>query len=332
MPRSPAAASPPCDPSHSHGPTPARQPGGGPGIPPYRGRFAPSPTGPLHLGSLYAAVAGFLEARSRGGEWLVRIEDVDPQRCRPAHADAILRTLERYGLHWDGPVVHQSRRSAAYAAALDRLRQDGLLYACTCTRKSLQGQGRNVSGEIRYEGTCRGRSKPPAAPHALRVRAPDCLIEFHDRLQGRYGHNLSHAVGDFILKRRDGAYAYQLAVVVDDAAQGISEVLRGIDLIESTPRQIYLQQLLALPRPTYLHLPVLVDAAGRKLSKQTHARPVECKAPGPTLSWLLRALGHAPPAELCDAPPAELLAWASAAWSAAGLPAVRTLPAPPFAF
>ncbi len=233
--------------------------------PPYRGRFAPSPTGALHLGSLCTAVASWLDARAAGGVWCLRIEDIDPPREVPGADTAILQCLEAHDLGWDGPVLFQSQRSDAYAAALDRLREAGLIYPCDCTRRALRAQGGP------YPGTCRTRPTPPAGPHAIRFRVPEEPICFEDRLHGRQCEILPTGSGDFILKRRDELWAYQLAVVVDDAAQGITDIVRGEDLLSSTARQIVLQKALAYPTPSYLHLPLVVDATGQKWAKQTGA-------------------------------------------------------------
>ena len=233
--------------------------------PPYRGRFAPSPTGALHLGSLCTAVASWLDARTAGGAWYLRIEDIDPPREVPGADAAILQCLEAHDLGWDGPVLFQSQRSEAYAAALDHLSRAGLTYSCDCTRRALRALGGP------YPGTCRARATPPAGPHAIRFRVPDGPICFEDRLHSHQCETLPTGSGDFILKRRDGLWAYQLAVVVDDAAQGITDIVRGEDLLSSTARQIALQRALAYPTPSYLHLPLVVDAAGQKWAKQTGA-------------------------------------------------------------
>lgn len=234
----------------------------------YRGRFAPSPTGPLHFGSLVAALASYLDAKAHGGRWLVRMEDVDRPRCKQEHADTILRQLEAYGLEWDGEVMYQSRRSEAYEAALARLP----VFPCGCTRQE--------AGE-RYPGTCRRGLPPGRTARSWRMPVTDELIAFADRLGGRYEERLTETCGDFVLKRADGLYAYQLAVVVDDAAQGITDIVRGADLLDSTARQIWLQRALGVPEPRYLHVPVVTDAHGHKLSKQTFAPPIDVREPEP---------------------------------------------------
>ena len=290
-----------------------------------RGRFAPSPTGPLHFGSLIAALGSFLEARYQGGEWLLRIEDVDTPRTAPGATTAILRALERYGLHWDGPVVYQSQRTAHYQAALESLLAAGLAYPCTCTRRELTHCPRGRDGAPLYPGTCRAGPRRPDRPPALRLQVTDALIQFRDAIQGDYRQRLAREVGDFVLRRADGLFAYQLAVVVDDAVQGITQVVRGADLLDSTPRQIVLQRLLGLPTPDYAHLPVVVDARGDKLSKQTGAPPLDERHPGPTLWAALRFLGQQPPPELAGETVPTLIAWAAAHWNLAAIPTSATI-------
>lgn len=268
----------------------------------YCGRFAPSPTGPLHFGSLAAAVCSWLDARAHGGQWLVRIEDVDEPRCRPHWGDEILRTLERLGLHWDGPVVWQSRRSQAYREALERLKGAGLAYPCACTRREAAG---------RYSGRCRNGLPEGAAARAWRFRVPAGRVGFSDRWQGWFEQDVEAEAGDFILLRADGCFAYQLAVVVDDAWQGITHVVRGADLLDSTPRQILLQQALGFSQPLYLHHPVAVDGDGRKLSKQNRAPALDPSWDGENLRTALAFLGLPPPAELDRN---ELLPWAAGRW------------------
>ncbi len=285
----------------------------------YRGRFAPSPTGSLHLGSLYTALASFLEARAQEGLWFVRIDDIDTPRCLPGADTRILKTLERFGLCWDGTVDYQSNNLERYRTVLEKLEENGRLYPCTCSRKKLEG-----AGPV-YPGWCRGRPRDRTQPHALRVRVDPGAIVFEDRLQGRFTQNLAAASGDFIVYRRDKIHAYQLAVVADDHAVGITEILRGCDLLDNTPRQIYLQQLLQLPTPNYCHIPILVNPEGQKLSKQTGAPAVdECK-PGPLLHALLGLLGQSPPRELLNAPPKEILSWAIAHWRIDGIPKCRQI-------
>jgi glutamyl-Q tRNA(Asp) synthetase len=293
----------------------------------YRGRFAPSPTGPLHLGSLVAAVGSYLEARTRGGEWLVRMEDLDPPRVVPGAADGILRTLRTCGMEWDGTLVYQSARGDAYHAALHQLRQKGLVYPCACSRREIADSAvPGIEGPV-YPGNCRHGLPPGRAARALRVDTRGARIEFDDALQGTVRHDLERESGDFVLYRADDVYAYQLAVAVDDAEQGITDIVRGADLLASTPRQIHLQQQLGLSRPRYAHLPVMVNASGEKLSKQTHAAPVDAGDPAPALVAVLSFLGQQPPRELARATVKELWNWALANWNLAQIPRVTSAPA-----
>ena len=294
----------------------------------YRGRYAPSPTGPLHFGSLIAAVGSYLEAKSRGGEWLLRMEDLDKPREQPGAAEAILRTLEACGMSWDGEPLYQSRRGEAYRAALARLEAQGLVYACGCSRREIADSGLGPDGALIYPGTCRNGLAPGKTARAVRVRVDDRAIEFEDAVQGNMRQNLAAEVGDFVLLRADGLYAYQLAVVVDDAEQGITDVVRGADLLASTPRQIYLQRLLGLLAPRYLHLPLALNTAGEKLSKQTRAAPVDARDPVPALAQVMEFLGQTPPEQLRRAPLAEFWHWALAHWDAQHVPRRRSLPAP----
>lgn len=293
----------------------------------YRGRFAPSPTGPLHFGSLVAAVGSYLDARTHGGQWLLRIEDVDRLRTMPGAADAILRTLDGFGFEWDGEVVVQSERFDRYHAALVRLQLDGDVYPCACSRSeiALASCARSVDGGLVYPGTCRSGLAEGKAARAWRLRLPDQELRFVDRVQGEVRQNPLREVGDCVLLRADGQYAYQLAVVVDDAAQGVNAVVRGVDLLDSTVRQIWLQQRLGLPTPSYAHLPVVVNCAGEKLSKQTQAPAVSAAHGSVPLARALRFLGHCPPAELLDAPLAEFWHWAIEHWSMTRVPALRAV-------
>jgi len=297
---------------------------------PYRGRFAPSPTGPLHFGSLIAALASCLEARCRSGEWLLRIEDVDTPRNVPGAADAILRTLEAFGFVWDGPLLYQSRRVAAYEAALDVLRGQGLLYPCACSRSEIAAAASRtaVDGGAVYPGTCRDGLRPGAEARAWRLRVDDAVVVFEDRLQGIVEQRLAEQVGDFVLRRADGIHAYQLAVVVDDASQGITDIVRGADLLASTPRQLWLQQCLGYPRPGYAHLPVATNPAGEKWSKQTLAPALAAGKAAAELVRALRFLGQPAPAELAAAPVAEVWDWALANWSFATIPRVPAISVP----
>ena len=282
--------------------------------PPYIGRFAPSPTGPLHFGSLVAALGSWLDARAAGGRWLVRMEDLDRPRCVPGAADTILHQLENYGLHWDGAVLAQSSRDAAYESALAQLRESGAVYRCVCTRSQLSDAPRNAQGETIYPGTCRDNAADAYAPYAWRVRAPGDVIRFTDRVRGEIKQSVAVEVGDFVVKRADGLIAYQLAVVVDDAYQHITHIVRGADLLWNTPRQIALQTLLGRPTPIYAHLPLITNALGQKLSKQTLAPALSEHTHSQVLSEALNVLGQCPPTALLDAPPAELLAWAVVHW------------------
>ena len=284
------------------------------------GRFAPSPSGPLHFGSLLAALGSYLSIRRQGGLWRLRIEDLDPLRTIPGSEDELLRTLEGLGLEWDGPLLRQSERFAAYEAAVEQLAAQGLLFPCSCSRKEVLATAPHIGeeGPI-YPGTCRHGLRAGQDARALRLRVDDRVIAFVDGLYGRYQQNLSQDVGDFVLKRADGLFGYQLAVVVDDGASGITEVVRGADLLASTPRQIYLQSLLGLPTPTYLHLPLALDDEGEKLSKR-HLRYALPADPARALYGALIFLGQAPPPELQKAPPAELLAWAVGNFIVAAIP------------
>jgi glutamyl-Q tRNA(Asp) synthetase len=292
---------------------------------PYRGRFAPSPTGPLHFGSLVAAVGSYLEAISHDGAWLIRMEDIDPPREMPGAADAILRTLEAYGFEWDGPVLYQSRRGDVYDAILEKLNNDGLLYPCACTRKEIADSALpGIEGSI-YPGICRQGLPAGRTPRAIRVRVNAVDIEFEDAIQGTMRQNLARDIGDFVLKRADGFFAYQLAVVVDDAAQGITHVVRGSDLLDSTPRQMYLQQLLGWSTPSYAHLPIATNIAGEKLSKQTLAEALGLSQPCPALWQALDFLGQQPPQSLAKENLADLWKWAVAHWHIDRIPKRRAI-------
>lgn len=295
--------------------------------PDYRGRFAPSPTGPLHFGSLVAALGSFLDARHHNGEWLIRMEDLDPPREVPGAADDILNTLTSFGLHWDGPVIYQSTRHALYSAALERLADSGHLYGCACTRSEITGSSPNGQQYI-YPGTCRNGLPAGRSARALRVRVNDHVACVNDRLQGEIRQQLGREVGDFILRRADGLHAYQLAVVVDDAEQGITDIVRGADLLFSTPRQRYLQQLLDLPEPRYLHLPIAVTTRQEKLGKQTNAPAVIAGDDNRALIAALSFLRQPLPEQATHASQEELLQWATKNWDIAALPRQRELEAP----
>ena len=297
---------------------------------PYRGRFAPSPTGPLHFGSLIAALGSCLDARQQGGTWLLRMEDVDTSRNVPGAADNILRTLAAFGFEWDGPVLYQSQRLAAYGAALEQLKQAGLAYGCACSRKEIADSATHaaIDGGLAYPGTCRKGLPDGRAARAWRLRVDNGEVAFIDRLQGRVVQHLEDDVGDFVLRRADGLFAYQLAVVVDDAWQGITDVVRGADLLASTPRQIWLQSCLGYATPRYAHLPVAVNVLGEKLSKQTLAAPIDVAAPVPALNAVLQFLGQ-PAVNDCAADDTRAF-WtrAIAAWDIAHVPHSRTQAAP----
>ena len=280
----------------------------------YRGRFAPSPTGPLHFGSLVAAVGSYLDAKRHHGTWLVRMEDLDTPRCVPGAADDILRTLEAFGLHGDEPVTYQSKRIAAYEEALQRLQAIGAVYPCCCTRKEISDSAlHGIEGPV-YPGTCRKGIPAGRESRAWRVRTNSEPIGFDDELQGSITQHLEREIGDFVVKRADGLFAYQLAVVADDAFQGITHVVRGADLLYSTPRQIYLQRLLGLSTLSYMHLPVAVNAQGEKLSKQTLAPPIEKNKAVSTLLDALLFLRQRPPSELRTGSIEQVLDWAIVNW------------------
>lgn len=292
---------------------------------PYRGRFAPSPTGPLHFGSLIAAVGSYLDARRNAGMWLVRIEDLDRPREAKGAADAILRTLEDYGFEWDGAVMWQSRRGAAYAAALEYLERDGAVFPCACTRREVSDSTLGGRSEPIYPGTCRSGIPAGRRARAVRARVDHAVIAFEDRLQGKIEQNLADEVGDFVVRRADGLIAYQIAVVVDDFEQGITDVVRGADLLASTPRQMLLQRRMGYPAPRYMHLPVAVNRSGEKLSKQTLAPPLT-PAEGSLQLWrALHFLGQEPPMELRTGGLAALWDWALSHWQAGKIPRNRSI-------
>ncbi|HEZ3101677.1 TPA: tRNA glutamyl-Q(34) synthetase GluQRS [Neisseria meningitidis] len=287
----------------------------------YTGRFAPSPTGLLHIGSLLTAAASYADARSNGGKWLVRMEDLDPPREMPGAASHILHTLEAFGFEWDGEVAYQSRRYALYEETLCRLKTAGLVYPCHCSRKDWQAGARRGADGFVYNGRCRHpgqRPAPQGKQPAWRIRVPDRVIGFSDGIVGGYAQNLAGDIGDFVLLRADGYWAYQLAVVADDAEQSVTHIVRGQDLLVSTPRQIYLQQCLGVPTPQYAHLPLLTNAQGQKWSKQTLAPALDLNRREQLLRKVFRYL------KLPEAPetdrPAELLDWAVAHWDMGKVP------------
>lgn len=289
----------------------------------YVGRFAPSPTGPLHFGSLLAALASFLDARSRQGRWLVRMEDLDRAREPPGTANTILSTLEAFQLHWDGDVLFQSQRSEAYQRALEHLRAKDLLYACNCPRQRI----RLLRGV--YDGHCREHPPAPGNPCAARIKVPDEVWSFVDRIQGICEQNLARDCGDFVLYRRDHVPAYQLAVTVDDNWQGITHIVRGYDLLDSTPRQLYLQRALGIPQPVYAHIPLASSDSGQKLSKQNLARPLDIANASESLHQALRFLGQKPPDTLRRETPGTQIEWAIHHWDIQTVPKLATIPVEP---
>ncbi len=347
-----------------------------PAINHYRGRFAPSPTGPLHFGSLVAAVGSYLDAKHHHGTWLVRMEDLDTPRCLPGLAEDILRTLAAFGIVSDEPVLYQCQRTAAYEETLRQLQTSGAVYPCCCTRKEIADSALHGIEGLVYSGTCRdgvpagregkawrlrthnlflpplwrknsrgvpqhGERKTSTPSLALPLQGggnveligsvklnEDGIIQFNDTLQGQISQNLESEIGDFIVKRADGLFAYQLAVVVDDAFQNITHVVRGSDLLASTARQIHLQHLLELPTPVYMHLPVAVNDSGEKLSKQTLAAPVDTAQAVVTLISVLNFLQQQPPAELVNVSVKAVLDWAIQNWDASKLLGVKTAPSP----
>ncbi len=296
-----------------------------PAAPKYVGRFAPSPTGPLHFGSLVAAVASYLQAKSQNGTWLVRLEDIDPPREPPGADTLILRALEAYGFAWDGRILYQSTQDQWHRELADRLLAEGAAYPCGCSRRDLAGAAHGPLGPI-YPGTCRRGCN--ASRTAIRVRTTDVPVTWDDLLQGPQSRRLESESGDFVIRRRDGLIAYQLAVTADDSAQGITEVVRGIDLVDSTPRQIHLQRLLGLPTPRYAHIPVVVDARGRKLGKSTGARAIPVGEPRPVLLRALQVLEQPAPSGLAEASLDAIWAWAREHWNPSGLTARRQVPYP----
>lgn len=289
----------------------------------YIGRFAPSPTGPLHFGSLLAATASFLDARARHGQWLLRMEDLDKPRQVSGAADDILRTLEAFGFAWDGQVVYQSQQLARYQAILEDLQQQRLVYPCGCSRREIAGTAKAGGDGLVYPGTCRnGLQGKPA--RSWRLRVPDRAIRVEDRIQASIKQHLQRDVGDFVLRRADGIFAYQLAVVADDAWQGVTDIVRGTDLLDSTPRQILLQQYLHYPTPRYAHLPVATTHDGQKLSKQNRAQPVRAADTGQVLDLL----GMQTPAGLPTAALPDIWRWAIENWQIDRVPRCLKLPAP----
>ena len=297
-------------------------------VPEYRGRFAPSPTGALHFGSLIAAVGSYLEAKSHNGEWLVRIENLDKPREIPTASHEIFRALEILGMEWDHEVIYQDQRKDTYENILTILNKRGLTYSCTCTRKEIADSSiTGISGQI-YGGTCRNNVRNEGRTGAVRIKTDNNIIEFEDSLHGLISQRLKRDAGDFILRRSDEIYAYQLAVVADDATQGITNVVRGADLLDSTPRQIYLQKLLGYPTPTYMHLPVAVNNRGEKLSKQTKAALLDVSNPVKQLIEAVNFLGQEPPIELLGNNVSSFWEWAIENWHPEKIHKKRTIPFP----
>mgnify|MGYP001161148980 FL=1 len=285
----------------------------------YIGRFAPSPTGPLHLGSLITAFASYIDAKANKGLWLVRIEDLDPPREPPKAADEILIQLKHFGLEWDGKVLYQSTRSTFYQEALSLLIERGLCFKCDCTRPRVKAMG-SV-----YDGSCRERSVSSENEFAIRLKTESIEIGFKDLIQGNFQQNIRKEVGDFIILRKDKLFAYQLAVVVDDAFQGITNIIRGVDLLDSTPRQIYQQRVLGYAAPQYGHIPIVVNKQGLKLSKQNFAEPVNTHNSSELVHLLLQLLGQSPPNNNQSKEPRFQLQWAIENWDIQAVPKLANI-------
>lgn len=287
----------------------------------YIGRFAPSPTGPLHFGSLVAAVASYCDAKANHGQWLLRIENIDTTREVKGATDQIIQTLEAYGFAWDGDIIYQDKRSALYEHYLMQLIAIDMTYPCTCTRKEIADSANSVGIEgVIYPGTCLHQPIKPNAPQAWRVKTQASKISFNDRLIGKVSHQMQLDIGDFVIKRADGLFAYQLAVVADDAEQNVTHIVRGADLLNSTTRQIYLQQLLKLPAPSYMHIPIVVNAQGEKLSKQTLATPIESKNAKQRIMQALQFLGQSPDLDLSNGSLDDIWTWAFQHWNPTLIP------------
>ena len=281
----------------------------------YRGRFAPSPTGPVHFGTLIAAVGSYLQARTNNGKWLIRMEDVDTTRKLEGSDKEILDTLEAFGFEWDGEIIYQSEQTEHYENALQQLISRSLVFPCTCTRKQLTSSNNSI-----YPGTCRSKLLPNEDEHALRLLAKDITIEFSDRVMGKQSQNIAYQCGDFVIKRRDALFAYQLAVVVDDAMQNITEIVRGSDLLDSTPRQIYIQQLLGYQTPAYCHLPLAVDSNGDKISKSEGGARVDVNNKEKLVCKVLEFLGQNPPLDLADSDIDDIWKWSIDNWNVNNVP------------
>ena len=282
---------------------------------PYKGRFAPSPTGPVHFGTLTAAVGSYLQAKVNNGEWLIRMEDVDTTRKVEGSDKEILDTLEAFGFEWHGEIIYQSEQTGHYEKALEQLINQSLVFPCLCSRKQLT----KIDSDI-YPGTCRDRKLPEKNEHALRLLARNITIEFSDIVMGKQSQNMAQQCGDFVIKRHDGLFAYQLVVVVDDALQNITEIVRGSDLLDSTPRQIYIQQLLGYATPAYCHLPLAVDSDGNKISKSEGATKVDIKNREKLICSVLTFLGQQPPADLPGCSIDDIWSWAIENWDVTHIP------------
>ncbi|NOR42605.1 MAG: tRNA glutamyl-Q(34) synthetase GluQRS [Gammaproteobacteria bacterium] len=281
----------------------------------YKGRFAPSPTGPVHYGTLVAAVGSYLQARKNNGEWFVRMDDVDTLRIVDGADSDILHTLDHFGFKWDGEVTYQTQQVDSYQQALEKLVSQSLVFPCTCSRKILAKTDSKI-----YPGTCRHRALAENEEHALRILSQNFDIKFDDVVMGKRSQNIERQCGDFIIKRRDGLFAYQLAIVVDDAIQGITEVVRGADLLDSTPRQIYLQRLLNYPTPRYCHLPLAIDDLGNKISKSGGAAKVETNDREKLLISSLNFLGQKAPDDLVKSNINDIWSWAIKNWNVKYVP------------
>jgi len=283
----------------------------------YRGRFAPSPTGPLHFGSLVAAMGSYLQAKSQNGEWILRIDDIDPPRVQKGAVDSILRTLEGFGFEWDEDVIFQSKRRERYQEAVHSLLEKNLAYPCSCSRKSILENTGQTKGQIVYPGFCRNGpilKLPESSNYNIRLLSHNKIIQFDDGILGTQSFDLEKVIGDFILQRRDGYFSYHLASGIDDAEQNITEVVRGSDLLNCTPSQIHVQQSLGLPSPMYRHLPIVVNEMGQKLSKQSHAKPIEITETMDLLYKSLKFLGQMPPIELINTNKEDIWSWAKTHW------------------
>ena len=296
----------------------------------YKGRFAPSPTGPVHFGTLIAAVGSYLQAKKNHGEWIIRMEDVDITRKVEGSDTDILHTLETFGFEWHGEVIYQSQQTEHYEHALEQLISQSLVFPCSCSRKQLATSDTDQVDSQIYPGICRNRQLPETRTdetreHALRILAEDITIKFDDAVMGEQSQNIKQQCGDFIIKRRDGLFAYQLAVVVDDALQNVTEIVRGSDLLDSTERQIYLQQLLGYPTPAYCHLPLAVDAGGNKISKSEGAAKVDIKNREKLICSVLEFLGQDPPADLSGCNLNDIWKWGADNWNIGQVPANKDI-------